>query len=250
MKLFLTSHLGEHYWEDGVATPQLIPEENNWREVLRAEIGDKNNGLLIAALPNEFDMNDSMAKDMMTSFKMTGYMVEEMMICDDRNWEKLPQLMEEAEFIVLSGGHVPTQNAFFVKIGLKELIHKYKGTVIGISAGTMNCADEVYACPEEAGESIDPDYKRYIPGLGLTTINILPHYQHLKDVMLDGVKMVDDIALKDSYRKSFIALVDNSYIKVENGKATICGEAYKAYNGKIEQICTVNNILELDGEKI
>ena len=250
MKLFLTSHLGEHYWEESGPIPQLIPEENNWREVLRAEIGDKNNGLLIAALPNEFDMNDSMAKDMMTSFKMTGYSVEEMKVCDNRNWEMLPQLINEADFIVLSGGHVPTQNDFFVKIGLKELIHKFDGVIIGISAGTMNCADEVYACPEEAGESIDPNYKRYIQGLGLTTINVLPHYQYLKDVMLDGVKMVDDIALKDSYRKSFIALVDNSYIKVENGNATICGEAYKAYDGKIEQICTVNNILELDGEKI
>ena len=250
MKLFLTSHLGEHYWEESGPIPQLIPEENNWREVLHAEIGDKNNGLLIAALPNEFDMNDSMAKDMMTSFEMTGYKVEELKVCDNRNWEMLPQLIKEAQFIVLSGGHVPTQNAFFVKIGLKELIHKYEGTVIGISAGTMNCADEVYACPEEAGESIDPDYKRYIPGLGLTTINVLPHYQYLKDVMLDGVKMVDDIALKDSYRKSFIALVDGSYILVENGKSIVYGEAYKAYNGVMEKICEVNESLELNGDMI
>lgn len=250
MKLFLTSHLGEHYWEESGPIPQLIPEENNWREVLRAEIGDKITGLLIAALPNEFDMNDSMAKDMMTSFEMTGYKVEELKVCDNRNWEMLPQLIKEAQFIVLSGGHVPTQNAFFVKIGLKELIHKYEGTVIGISAGTMNCADEVYACPEEAGESIDPDYKRYIPGLGLTTINVLPHYQYLKDVMLDGVKMVDDIALKDSYRKSFIALVDGSYILVENGKSIVYGEAYKAYNGVMEKICEVNESLELNGDMI
>ena len=250
MKLFLTSHMGEHYWEESGPIPQLIPEENNWREVLRAEIGDKKSGLLIAALPDEFDMNDSMAKDMMTSFEMTGYKVEELKVCDNRNWEMLPHLIKEAQFVVLSGGHVPTQNDFFVKIGLKELIHKFDGTIIGISAGTMNCADVVYACPEEEGESIDPDYKHYIPGLGLTTINVLPHYQYLKDVMLDGVKMVDDIALKDSYNKSFIALVDGSYILVENGKSIVYGEAYKAYNGVMEKICEVNESLELNGDMI
>lgn len=250
MKLFLTSHMGEHYWEESGPIPQLIPEENNWREVLRAEIGDKKTGLLIAALPDEFDMNDSMAGDMMAAFKLTGYKVEEMKVCDNRNWEMLPQLINEAQFIVLSGGHVPTQNDFFVKIGLKELIHKFDGTIIGISAGTMNCADIVYACPEEEGESIDPDYKRYIPGLGLTTINVLPHYQYLKDVMLDGVKMVDDIALKDSYNKSFIALVDGSYILVENGKFIVYGEAYRAYNGVMEKICEVNESLELNGDMI
>ena len=250
MKLFLTSHMGEHYWEESGPIPQLIPEENNWREVLRAEIGDKKTGLLIAALPDEFDMNDSMAGDMMAAFKLTGYKVEEMKVCDNRNWEMLPQLINEAQFIVLSGGHVPTQNDFFVKIGLKELIHKFDGTIIGISAGTMNCADIVYACPEEEGESIDPDYKRYIPGLGLTTINVLPHYQYLKDVMLDGVKMVDDIALKDSYNKSFIALVDGSYLLVENGKSIVYGEAYTAYNGVMEKICEVNESLELNGDMI
>ena len=247
MKLFLTSHMGEHYWEDGVPTPQPIPEENNWREVLGAEIGDKKSGLLIAAQPDGFDMNDSIAKEMMASFKLTGYSVEAMKVCDNRNWEMLPQLVSEAQFIVLSGGHVPTQNEFFKKIGLKEAISGYDGAIIGISAGTMNCADIVYACPEEEGESIDPDYKRYISGLALTTINVLPHYQYLKDVMLDGVKMVDDIALKDSYHRSFIALVDGSYILVEKGKSTVYGEAYKAYNGTMEKICEVNNSLDLNG---
>lgn len=30
----------------------------------------------------------------------------------------------------------------------------------------MNCADTVYAQPEEPGEAVDPDYQRFIPGLG------------------------------------------------------------------------------------
>ena len=52
------------------------------------------------------------------------------------------------------------------------------------------------------------------------------------------------------YGNGFRTMLQQACEGAENGKATICGEAYKAYNGKIEQICTVNNILELDGEKI
>ena len=250
MKLFLTSVMGENYWEDGVPKPQMIPEVNNWRATLKKELSGAKKGLLIAATPDAYDMNDGMRNDMQEALKMTEIPIDGIDICDNRNPQEIKPLLEQADFVVLSGGHVPTQNAFFVKIGLKELIHKFDGVVIGISAGTMNCADIVYACPEEEGESIDPEYKRYIPGLGLTTINVLPHYQHLKDVILDGVRMVDDIALKDSYNKSFIALVDGSYICVENGKSVIYGEAYRAYNGKMEKICEVNEKLELNGDML
>ncbi len=250
MKLFLTSTMGEHYVEDGEYRPQPIPEVNNWRATLKAELSGANRGLLIAASPNEFDMNDSICKDVLESLRMTGISVDGMDICDNRNPKTLNALLAQADFVVLSGGHVPTQNAFFVQIGLKEAISKYDGVVIGISAGTMNCADTVYACPEEEGESLDVNYKRYIPGLSLTKISVLPHYQHLKDVTLDGVRMIEDIALKDSYNRSFVVLVDGSYIKVENGNATIYGEAYKAYEGKLEQICAVDNILELNGENL
>ena len=52
----------------------------------------------------------------------------------------------------------------------------------------MNCADTVYAGPELEGEAIDPLYERWITGLGLTDINIFPHFQSLKDDYLDADK--------------------------------------------------------------
>ena len=57
----------------------------------------------------------------------------------------------------------------------------------------MNCADTVYAGPELEGEAIDPLYKRWITGLGLTDINIFPHFQSLKDDFLDGQRLIEDI---------------------------------------------------------
>ena len=52
------------------------------------------------------------------------------------------------------------------------------------------------------------------------------------------------------YREYIQNSVDSLENAVENGNAVIYGEAYKAFDGKLEQICTLNNILELDGEKI
>lgn len=80
------------------------------------------------------------------------------------------------DVILLGGGHVPTQNAFMERIGLKERLRKYEGLIIGWSAGSMNCAEIVYAAPKSEGEAIDPNYQRRISGLGLTKVNILLHF--------------------------------------------------------------------------
>ena len=84
-------------------------------------------------------------------------------------------LVKAAGLIVLAGGHVPTQNAFLCQCGLKEAMKTFDGVVIGISAGSMNCAETVYAQPEEPGEAISKTYRRFLPGLGLTNTMLLPH---------------------------------------------------------------------------
>lgn len=78
-------------------------------------------------------------------------------------------------------GHVPTQNQFFKNINLREIIRNSKALILGGSAGSMNSAEIVYAQPELEGESINPNYKKYIQGLGLTNISILPHFQQRHD---------------------------------------------------------------------
>ena len=83
------------------------------------------------------------------------------------------------DVILLAGGHVPTQNRYFKEIDLKK-IKDFQGIVIGIIAGSMNCAHTVYVQPGESGESLDPNFKRRILGLNLTKQNILPHYQMVK----------------------------------------------------------------------
>ncbi len=157
-------------------------------------------------------------------------------LCDTRT-EELAERLSEMDVILLGGGHVPTQNAFMEHIGLKERLRKYEGLIIGGSAGSMNCAEIVYAGPESEGEAIDPNYQRWISGLGLTQLNILPHFQRLEGGILDGLRLVEDITYADSIGHEIIALNDGSYIMIDGGIETLYGEAYSIKDGCQKQIC-------------
>ena len=165
-------------------------------------------------------------------------------MCDARTESKADDI-SGTDVIILTGGHVPTQNAFFKKIGLKEKLKGYEGIVLAWSAGSMNCADTVYAGPELDGEALDPNFKRWIPGLGITKVNIFPHFEALRDDVLDGLRVVEDITFGDSMGHEILALNDGSYIVVEDGKETLFGEAYRILDGKMELICKDGENLSL-----
>ena len=55
---------------------------------------------------------------------------------------------------------------------LKELLSTYSGIVMGQSAGAINMAEHCFNSPEELEES-EPVF---FDGLGLTNINIEPHF--------------------------------------------------------------------------
>ena len=76
-----------------------------------------------------------------------------------------------------------------------------------------------------------------MPGLGITSLMILPHYQNTKDEVLDGKRLYEDITYPDSYGRKFYALVDGSYLLIENNTATLFGEAYLIKDGNINQVC-------------
>ena len=135
------------------------------------------------------------------------------------------------------------QPAFFERIGLRALLREYTGVIMGVSAGSMNCRDVVYAQPELPGESIDPAYRRFIPGLNLSRVQILPHYQMVKDNILDGKRLFEDITFGDSFGRTFYALVDGSYVMRIDDEYTLWGEGYRIRDGRIEHICR-------DGEHI
>lgn len=200
--------------------------------------------MILASNPEEKERNESVQAVFEKAFPMSGLSIQSIQTCDARN-EQIIDSIYQFDVLVLSGGHVPTQNMFFQKINLKERIKEFDGIIMGISAGTMNSAEVVYAHPELDGESVDPNYQRFISGLGLTKRMILPHYQLIKDDLLDGKRVMEDIAYPDSKDKEFLCLVDGSYVLCVDEHETLYGEAYLIKNGKLSQICKKNQSLIL-----
>ncbi len=238
MILFLTSSpsgpLGAP--NDGI----LLDESNGFVNRLRDCWQDDIKGLIISSDPENFDGNDEMAEFFGMAFPNSGLPMDGWDVWDFRSEPYSEEDLNSYGVILLAGGHVPTQNAFFHLIGLKDLIQAYEGIVIGVSAGTMNCAELVYAQPELPGEAIDPGYQRFIEGLGLTDIMVLPHYEAVKDDMLDGMRLFEDITYQDSFEHEFTVLVDGSYIMIADGETRLFGEAYEICDGILSQICREN----------
>lgn len=212
----------------------LNPENGFLNELYRC-LPENIRCLYICSSPDDPEANDCYSGDVAEAFAEEGMEFAEFTVLDRRNQEDAQLLIWQADLIVMAGGHVPTQNEFFQEINLKELLENYQGVILGISAGTMNSAERVYAQPEAPGES-DPEFQRWLPGLGLTRINVLPHYQQVKDAMLDGMRLFEDVTYADSMGECFFSFVDGTYILVEDGQEIICGEAYCIQDGEIEQI--------------
>ena len=117
---------------------------------------------------------------------------------------------------------------------------------MGISAGSMNCARVVYALPEEDGEATDPRYKRILPGLGLTEVQILPHYYLYKDSLTGGKHAFRDLAMPDSaHGHRFYAFPDGTYLLGRNGVEQIHGEFFVVENGVLRKVGENGQVMQL-----
>ncbi|MBE6979940.1 MAG: dipeptidase E [Ruminococcaceae bacterium] len=229
----------------GALRATLNPE-NGFVDNLRSCLPENPRCLFVASAPDDIAFTDRVAEEMAACFYEAGMGFSELTRLDRRNQADARLLIWESDFIILSGGHVPTQNAFFGEIGLRELLQNYQGVILGISAGTMNAADRVYIQPEEPGESV-PEFQRFGEGLGITDMNVLPHYQTAKDKYLDGRKLYEDITFADSWGECFHVFPDGTYLLIKDGRTTLCGEAYRLQDGCMEQISQSGDIVILEG---
>lgn len=244
MTVFLTSSptgpLDQSRYVDG------LDEKNRFVERLRERWPGWARCLYITADPGEFEWNDQIGRDMAGIFARHGMNPGCFDVLDGRSMDVTEEELASYQVLILGGGHVPTQNAFFQRIRLREKLQGYPGIVIGISAGTMNSADVVYAQPELPGESEDPNYTRFLKGLGLTGVNVLPHYQMVREFELDGKRLFEDITYGDSWGQKFLAMPDGSYLLLEEGRTLICGEAYLIADGDLSRICEEDNVLQIE----
>ena len=124
--------------------------------------------------------------------------------------------LNDYDVIFLMGGNPIKQIEIINKINLKNLINKAK-VVIVVSAGAINLSNEAiyYNDYSEKIEIYD--------GIGLTDINVYPHFDINNKEFLEEVKMVSKI-------KALIALPNESFIKLDDEQIEFCGDCYKVAN--------------------
>ncbi len=222
-----------------------IDPSGGLKDQLTAALPQPCSGLFISSEPDDAAFTGGFAAMTRRCLENEGIRFSDWNILDGSTASRAGELVGGADLVVLAGGHVPTQNAFFRSMGLNDIMSTYSGSVLGISAGTMNSAELVYAQPELEGEATDPEYSRFLPGLGLTDINIIPHYQATKNNVLDGFRLFEDITLGDSMGRRFYALPDGSWLFIKNGKSQLMGESWIIENGTIRQLSSKGDIVML-----
>ena len=155
MKLFLTSSPCAQV--DGIV---MLNPEYDFVYHLSQALPNPIRCLYVCSDPDNEPDTDYYAQEMRLFFQRSGFVFSQFEMLDWRTASQAGDLVMQSDFILLCGGHVPTQNRFFHEVGLVQLLQEYEGVVMGISAGSMNCADWVYAHPEDPGEADDPEYAR------------------------------------------------------------------------------------------
>lgn len=239
MTLFITSSP----FVDG-ASRAILSNTNGFVDRIRAALPENPDVVFVCSDADDHRGTCEFASITGAAFAEAGIHFGSYRVLSGKTASQAYAMISHSDLVVLCGGHVPTQNAFFRKVRLRHLLSKYGGTVMGISAGSMNMAREVYSQPEAPGESA-PDFPRFLPGLGLTEVNILPHCQKAMHFMLDGLRLYEDITYPDSMGRTFFALPDGSYFYRDDQGLLLCGKAWRLCNGILELLTVEDEVLDM-----
>ena len=240
MTLFLTGS-PTRYGEDH------FTEDNGFLAAVKAALAEATGGrrpprvLLVSAAPDDRGFTDSVKKGMSDCIHNSGIATASITMLDRRNARRAAALVQKADWVVMCGGHTPTQNRFIHEIDLKSLLQGFPGVIMGCSAGSMNCADWVYSHPELPGEVVDPAYRRWFRGLGLTDINLVPHLEQVRHMVINGRRLFEDVAFPDSWGHRFYTFRDGGYVIVKDGRSELRGEAYEIARGTMRRVSEENS---------
>ena len=216
--IFLTSNLGSYKIDvkNGQPFTQVIKcnNSNHFIDRLKAVSTKYDNLVFIASNPDKTNKTDEYASIIFNSLNLDDFKIKNLTIIDHRFSENIEQTFLSADLLFLAGGNVPTQNNYFKEINLKEILKKYKGVLIGQSAGSMNCSKVVYTQPETDEEFNDPNYNRQISGLGLIDFSVMPHMNFADNVDEKGHPSIMQRCLEDSFSNPHYGICDYGFIEV------------------------------------
>lgn len=247
MILYLTSTIGGYQKVDGKAVITKMNNENHFVDDLKSELKSIKgiNFCFFCSSPNNFDKTDMYSSAVRQSFELDGFTFKNFYVIDYRFNQNIEDVVNSADIVFLCGGHVSTQNKFFMDIELDKILSSYTGIVIGQSAGSMNSASIVYDQPVTIEEFYDKDFKKQYKGLGLTNISIMPHMNVAKDETLEGMTTYD-MCILDSVSIPHYGLVDYAYIKIKDGVAIAHGRTSLIRDKSEYLLCDTGESIEIN----
>lgn len=232
MKVFLTSNLNNYIKIDGKKVAKEIDNINGLIDQLN-EMLDSANG--ITFIPSDFE-NVERIKEysdiVFESLKLSGIIFDNYYILTSK--EDIEESFKNSSMIFLAGGDTYKQNNIFQNIELRKYLEDFLGVIMGQSAGSINLAEDVYNSPESRE---DLKYPSHFNGLGMTNINVEPHF------VFDTTNFDNDEIfhrnelLKESKVRNIYAICDTSHIFDNGQKQTLYGEGYLISNGNIIKLC-------------
>ena len=232
MKIFLTSNLNNYTKIDGKKVAKQIDNVNGLVDKLNEMLDNKKG---ITFIPSDFE-NIKAIKEysniLFESLKLSDIVFDNYYILTGK--DDIEERFKNSSMIFLAGGDTYKQNCVFQNIGLRKYLEDFSGVIMGQSAGSINLAEYAYNSPECKEDLI---YSSHFKGLGMTNINVEPHF------VFDNTNFdVDEIfhrneLLKESKLRNIYAICDTSHIFDDGKKQTLYGEGYLISNGNIIKLC-------------
>ncbi len=229
--IYLVSDLGCTYLDDDGIHAKVMDNAYGFLDQLKKELVHPIRVVNVASAAKEYHMNDLFSSLTKASFEMSGFSIAKWDVIDERFTKDVKTTIRQADLVFLAGGGIQSQAELFAKIDLKNMLADYQGMIIGLSAGAINAAYEV----NYVSEDIKDTYVYRFPGLGLTKLNILPHF----DYALSHADILDKL-VKASMEASYVGLPDGSFVEIVNGNERFVGTYYILQNGQLETVDVEN----------
>lgn len=182
---------------------------------LKATLTHRDHFVFVASAFDEAEKTEKYAKAILTLFREADLDFKTLTLLDDRlSDSQIDQCLKQADVIWLAGGDTLRQHASFERIGLREKLKTTNAVIIGMSAGAINMGDHVVLAKQESDHI--PQLSEY-RGLGLTEINLEPHYDSSNTEHKEEILQASRIA-------PILALCDNAFVKVKDQQIQIYGE--------------------------
>ena len=217
--------------QDGERIPCKIPDENGILTLINKFLPGYNRLLVIANDPNDYLVNDSIARVLAEAFVMTNKKFNKIKVLDNRTDNQAAEFIQGADFIFMCGGEILRQLKFLQRINFKELIRNYTGVVVSVSATSMCLTKTICNFPEHEKELNQP---RVVDGLGIVDLMLIPHCDGVTyQGHTDFPNLVQDYILPYSDQHKICALPNGSFIMYDGRELRFFGPYYQIYKRKV-----------------